>query len=185
MNIFGVELVSFAPVTHEPTKILYGGNISEFDPFLKENGGSIVKKNDNSAWKREPGDSKYGVFYPNNQGTSYTITVTVDKTTDVTLILGFVFQNTSGYDTDKIITSITSSNTNGVANTVVMQPVKNINSDRWYTDKAVRTELATITLTEGTNTITFTFGELDVNISSLYLKSDSEVAFGSKSTLAD
>ena len=185
VNIFGVELLSFAPVIHEPTKILYGGNISEFDPFLKENGGSIVKKNDNSAWKREPGETKYGVFYQNNQGTSYTVTVTVDKTTDVTLILGFVFQNTSGYDTDKIITSITSTNANGVANTVVMKPVQNINSDRWYTDKAVRTELATITLPEGTNTITFTFGELDVNISSFYLKSNDEIAFGNKSTLAD
>ena len=69
---------------------------------------------------------------------------------------------------------------NGQANEVKIADSVTVKCGNWKYTQALRADFATISLNEGVNTITFTFGSNDVNIAGVYLKSDAEIAFGIK-----
>ena len=173
VNIVGVELITLADITHEPVDRQFGGRIVDFDPFIAANGGSTS----GSTYKAT--EAKYGTFYKSNQGSTFTITVNVDKATDVVLYLNLAFNKTSGYAMSDIITSVSSKNASGNDNAVVRYE-GTIKNNSWTTNSSKRAEVATISLSAGENTITFTFGSLDVNIASLYVISDEQLTFGKK-----
>jgi hypothetical protein len=173
INIVGVEIITFAELTHQPVQRTFGGLIRDFDPFAAENGGSTS----GSTYKST--EAKYGTFYKKNQNSTFTVTVNVDKATDVVLAFNFAFNNTAGYAYDSIITSISSKNAAGQANTVALKQGMVVNNS-WTTNSAKRAEVATISLSAGENTITFVFGGNDVNIMSFYLISDEKITFGKK-----
>ena len=176
VNVAGIELISTAKLTHKTVRSEYGDSIQNYDPFVSENGGSFVT-NGLSTLKM---DNSNGVFYMNNQNTTFTFTVYAEKATDAVLSLAIVFNKTSGYTTDSIIPSVTSLDANGQANAVSLAGSVTVKNNSWLCTQAMRADFATISLKEGVNTITFTFGGNDVNIAGVYLKSDNEVVFGTK-----
>ena len=91
---------------------------------------------------------------------------------------GLIFIKSEGYKTTDVITSITSTNANGQSNAVTYSEEKTVVRTSWNVYRTIKADLATISLAEGTNTITFTFGDKNVNISGVFLKADNEVVFG-------
>ena len=174
VNIAGVELITLADITHETVRHTFGNTILDYDPFIEANGGSTS----GSTFKST--EAKYGTFYKENQGSTFTFTVNAEKATDVVFCLNLAFNSKDVlYSTTSVVTSITSKNSGGQANTVVVNEA-NIKNSSWTTNSAIRVELATISLSAGENTITFTFGDLDVNIAGVFLVSDNEVVIGKK-----
>ena len=174
VNIAGVEIITFAEITHETVRHTFGNTILDYDPFIAENGGSTS----GSTFKST--EAKYGTFYKSNQNSTFTFTVNVEKATDVVFYLNLAFNSKDAfYAKSNVVTSITSKNASGQANTVVIAD-GNIKNGSWTTNNAIRVELATISLNAGENTITFTFGNLDVNIASVFIVSDNEVVIGKK-----
>ena len=173
INIVGVEIITFAELTHQPVQRTFGGLIADFDPFAAENGGSTS----GSTYKST--EAKYGTFYKKTQGSTFTITVNVEKDTDIVLYMNLAFNNSAGYALDDIITSISSKNSAGQANNVVRHD-GTIKNTAWTYNSAKRAEFATISLKAGENTITFTCGSNDVNIMSVWLMSDTAITFGKK-----
>ena len=173
VNIVGVEVITEADLTHETVKRLYGDRVVDFDPFAAANGGSTS----GSTFKST--EAKYGTFYKKTQNSTFTITVNVDKATDVVLYLNLAFNNTSGYSLSSAITSVSSKNAAGQANAVVRNE-GTIKNNSWTTNSSKRFEIATISLSAGENTITFTMGNNDINIASLYILSDEKLTFGKK-----
>jgi predicted esterase len=176
VNIAGVEFVTTAEITHQPARSEYGNSIESYDPFIAANGGSILTNG--SATQKA--NNENGVFYMNNQKSTFTFTVNAKEATDAVLSLGIVFNNSNGYSTRNIITSVTSLDRNGEANTVVISDAITVKCANWNYTQSLRADFATISLKEGVNTITFTFGTDNVNISGVYLRSDSEIVFGIK-----
>lgn len=176
VNIAGVELISRAEITHEAVRTEYGNSIKNYDPFISANGGSVITNGSDTKKM----DNNYGVFYMNNQKSTFTFTVNVDKATDVVLYLTLAFSNTNGYATNSIVTSVTSAGADGQANAVTLADAVTVKNSSWNANHAIRADFATISLKEGVNTITFTFGSNDVNITGVYLKSGNEVVFGTK-----
>ena len=121
----------------------------------------------------------------NNQKSTFTFTVNVNKATDVVLCMTLAFNNSSGYTNDSIITYITSADASGQANDIKLADEITVKNNSWNYIHAVRADFATISLKEGVNTITFTFGNNDVNITGVYLKSENEVVFGIKNNSAE
>ena len=177
VNIAGVEILTLAELTHETVRHTFGDFILNYDPFLAENGGSIET---NGSSTKKVTHASYGTYYEKNQGSTFTITVNVEKATDVVFYLNLSFNSKNVlYAKSNVITSITSKNASGQANAVVIAD-GNIKNGSWSANNGIRTELATISLSAGENTITFTFGDLDVNIAGVFVMSDIEVTFGKK-----
>ena len=180
INIAGFEILAFAEeVTHQPTKIVYGGNIADFDPFVKENGGSFVKGTGATA---KVTDATNGVYYQkNNTGATFTMTVTVDHDMTVVFYLGLTAGTSAGYKatTGEILTSITSTDSAGGENTVVRFESATTSFKGWNANtNTVKLGFATISLKEGTNTITFVFGSKNINIAAVYLHGTEELIIG-------
>jgi hypothetical protein len=169
----GVQITAFGEITHEPIRLVYGSYIKDYDPFVEGNGGSVVTNGSSTK--------NAGSYYEKNQKSEFTFTVNVDKPTEVKLVLALVFGKYS-YNTGDIVTSVTSANSSGAANTVTITPsyVIKCTSSSWKTDHNIKAEFATILLSEGMNTITFTFGDLNVNIFGVFLQADNEIVFGTK-----
>ena len=123
-------------------------------------------------------DNNYGIFYHQNQKSTFTFTVNAEEATDVVLSLAIMFNNSNGFSTRNIITSITSVGADGQENTVILADDVLVKCANWNSTQSLRADFATIYLKEGVNTITFTFGTDNVNIAGVYLKSDSEITFG-------
>ena len=174
VNIAGVAFTSTAKITHEAVRSEYGNKIGEYDPFVAENGGSIVKNGTDTTKI----DNNYGIFYHQNQKSTFTFTVNTEEAADVVLSLAIMFDNSSGFSTRNIITSITSVGADGQENTVILADDVLVKCASWNITQSLRADFATISLKEGVNTITFTFGTDNVNIGGVYLKSDSEITFG-------
>ena len=172
VNIAGVAITSSAVITHEAARSEYGYSIATYDPFLSENGGSITT----NGSATEKLDNNNGVFYQKNQKSTFTFTVNAAEATDAVLSLAIVFNST--YSTQTIITSVTSVDANGNENTVVLTDNISVTCGGWSNTQSLRADFAIISLKEGVNTITFTFGTDNVNIMGVYLKSDSEITFG-------
>lgn len=181
VNVAGVAAVSLAEITHEAVNTEYGNGIKNYDPFVSDNGGTFITNGSDT----QKVDNSDGVFYRNNQKTTFTFTVIAEKDTDAVLSLAIVFNNTTGYATNSIITSVTSMDANGQENTVKIADAVTVKCNGLTIAKSLRADFATISLKEGVNTITFTFGDNDVNIMGVYLKSDNEVVFGTKNTFAE
>jgi hypothetical protein len=173
INMSGVQITAFGEITHEPIRLVYGSYIKDYDPFVEGNGGSVVTNGSSTK--------NAGSYYEKNQKSEFTFTVNVDKPTEVKLVLALVFGKYS-YNTGDIVTSVTSANSSGAANTVTITPsyVIKCTSSSWKTDHNIKAEFATILLSEGMNTITITFGDLNVNIFGVFLQADNEIVFGTK-----
>lgn len=179
LNITGVEFNAFADITNDTADATYGGYIADFDPFIAENGGSVTPGTGATA-KTAP-ENANGVYYEkNNTGATFTITVTVDKDMDVILSMGMTSTNKKVITTDAMLSSVTSKTSAGVANTVVRNSMS-VTYAAWsaYTDTRFA-EYATISLKEGTNTITFVFGSTNANIAAVYLQGAEGLVFGTK-----
>lgn len=172
VNVAGVSVVSLGKITHEAVNTEYGDAIKNYDPFLSENGGSITT----NGSATEKLDNSNGIFYQKNQKSTFTFTVDAAEATDVILSLALVFNST--YSTQNIITSVTSVDANGNENTVVFTDNISVTCGGWSNTQSLRADFAIISLKEGVNTITFTFGTQNANIMGVYLKSDSEITFG-------
>lgn len=174
VNVAGVSVVSLGKITHETVNTEYGDAIKNYDPFASANGGSFVA----NGFDTKKMDNSNGVFYMNNKNATFTFTVYAEKDTEAVLSLAIVFDNTTGYATSNIITSVASADASGKANAVTYANAITVKCSSWANTGAMRADFATISLKEGMNTITFTFGTHDVNIMGVYLKSDSEITFG-------
>ena len=173
VNVAGVAVISLAEITHETVNTEYGNIIKNYDPFLSENGVSITTNGSDTTKV----DNQNGVFYHQNQKSTFTFTVNADEATDAVLSLAIVF-NSNGFSTRNILTSITSADASGKENTVTLADNVTVKCGGWSNTQTLRADFATISLQEGVNTITFTFGTDNVNIMGVYLKSDSEITFG-------
>lgn len=174
VNVAGVGAVSSVEITHDPSNIEYGNAMKNYDPFLAENGGSIVTNGSDT----KKVDNSNGIFYMNNINSTFTFTVYAEKDTEAVLSLAIVFNNSAGYATNSIITAISSADANGQANAVTIADAVTVKCSSWSSTGVLRADFATISLKEGMNTITFTFGSHDVNIFGVYLKADDEIVFG-------
>ena len=174
VNVAGVSVVSLGKITHETVNTEYGDAIKNYDPFASANGGSFVA----NGFDTKKMDNSNGVFYMNNKNATFTFTVYAEKDTEAVLSLAIVFDNTTGYATSNIITSVASADASGKANAVTNANAITVKCNSWANTGAMRADFATISLKEGMNTITFTFGTHDVNIMGVYLKSDSKITFG-------
>ena len=175
VNVAGVAVISLAEITHETVNTEYGNAIKNYDPFLSENGGSITTNGSDTTKV----DNTNGVFYHQNQKSTFTFTVNAAEATDAVLSLAIVFDS-NGFSTGNILTSITSKDASGNENVVTLADNVTVKCGGWSNTQSLRADFATISLNEGINTITFTFGTDNVNIMGVYLKSDSEIIFGAK-----
>ena len=175
VNVAGVSVISLAKITHETVNLEYGNSIKHYDPFLSENGGSITTNGSDTTKV----DNTNGVFYHQNQKSTFTFTVNAEEATDAVLSLAIVFDSKGlSFSTRNIITSITSADASGNENSVTLSDNVTVKCGGWSNTQSLRADFATISLQKGVNTITFTFGNDNVNIMGVYLKSDSEITFG-------
>ena len=179
INIAGVGINAFADVTNDTSNATYGGYIADFDPFVAENGGSVA--NGTQTVNKTAVGNKNGVYYEkNNNDATFTMTVTVDKDMDVTLYLGMTSTDKKLINTNTMLSSITSQNASGGNNTVVRNNM-DVTYAAWSAYANTRFgEYATISLKEGTNTITFTFGNQNANITAVFLQGAEGLVFGTK-----
>lgn len=133
---------------------------SENDPFIAENGGSVL----NAGVKT---NSYGGPFYEkSNAGDEtipeagvFTFTVNVSETTVVNFYMNFIGKNTTTWD--KIFTDIT---VNGSSEGVARTTGSYTSPGSWYTKDAKMYQVATLVLQAGTNVITLTRGTFNLNI---------------------
>lgn len=179
INIAGVEILAFADITHEPTKVNYGGKIADFDPFIAENGGSVAAGT--QAPKKTAEGNSNGIYYEkNNTGATFTMTVTVEQDIDVILQLDMTSTNNKAYAISSILSSVTSKDATGANNQVVLNATGSVTTKGWNAANDVKADYATISLKKGTNTITFVFGSNNLNISGVYLICNCDLVFGAK-----
>jgi len=146
----------------------YTFNISNVDPF-GGNYGSVT------PGTKTPNISSDGSYYENVTGATLTTNVVVTKDTEVSFIIKVVRKN--GVTTnDELFTSILLDGSN--------DGVTRIDGDivcgtSWAASSADSTVVATLSLKEGVNTISFTMGDLNYNIVGIAFESSVSVTLGS------
>ncbi len=168
-------------VTIEDVKLsTYEFTIADNDPFDATNGGSVVKGTVDGSQEVGKNTNKYGTFYELNKGATFTLTVNVTEATDVAFIIKVCSTNNYSFDYSKVITAISSKNSSGSENKIVVNS-GTVDTVGWYTSTASAIEIATISLAEGTNTITFTMGTetaKTLNIAAIAFESAVPVVLG-------
>lgn len=172
------EKLSF---TVEDVKLsTYEFTIADNDPFDAANGGSVVKGTVEGSQEVGKNTNKYGTFWELNKGATFTLTVNVEKATDIAFVIKVCSTNGYSFDYSKAITSISSNNSSGSANAIIVNS-GTVDTVGWYTNTASAIEIATISLAAGTNTITFTMGTetaKTLNIAAIEITSPVEVKLG-------
>jgi hypothetical protein len=161
---------------------VYEFTIADNDPFDAANGGSVVKGTVDGSQEVGKMTNKYGTFYELNKGATFTLTINVEEATDIAFIIKVCSTNNYSFDYSKAITAISSKNSSGSENEIVVNS-GTVNTVGWYTSTASAIEIATISLAEGTNTITFTMGTetaKTLNIASIAFESAIPVSLGAK-----
>ena len=161
---------------------VYEFTIADNDPFDAANGGSVVKGTVDGSQEVGKTTNKYGTFYELNKGATFTLTINVEEATDIAFIIKVCSTNNYSFDYSKAITAISSKNSSGSENEIVVNS-GTVNTVGWYTSTASAIEIATISLAEGTNTITFTMGTetaKTLNIASIAFESAIPVSLGAK-----
>lgn len=170
-------------ITMEDVKLsTYEFTIENNDPFDAANGGSVVKGTVDGSQEVGKMTNKYGTFYELNKGATFTLTINVEEATDIAFIIKVCSTNNYSFDYSKAITAISSKNSSGSENEIVVNS-GTVNTVGWYTSTASAIEIATISLAEGTNTITFTMGTetaKTLNIASIAFESAIPVSLGAK-----
>ena len=146
----------------------YTFNISNVDPFGGDY-GSVT------PGTKTPNISSDGSYYENVTGATLTTNVVVSKDTEVSFIISVVRKNGVTTNDELFISILLNGSDVGVTR---------IDGDiacgtSWATSSADSTVVATLSLKEGVNTISFTIGDLNYNIVGIAFESSVPVTLGS------
>lgn len=145
-----------------------GGN----DPFTDKNGGSVsgdtVSKNNHAT---------NGVFYQNTQGATFTTSVIASNATEASFVIKF-----TGSIETSLPTILKSLTLNGQA--VDINDVS-IKLDSWNVKDGVNVTVATLSLKEGKNVISFTMGQENVNIAGISFIAYNNIYIGNSFNVYD
>ena len=98
--------------------------------------------------------NKYGTFYQKTKGATFTTTITVSEATEIEFIINVCSTNGHTFDFSKAVTSVL---LNGSADGVTIHEGQ-FTTVGWYAEEATKVAIATLSLQEGENVISFTMG---------------------------
>ena len=133
---------------------LYEFTIADNDPFLAENGGSVVQGTAEGSTAVGKNTNQYGTFYENTKGATFTLRINAAEAMDVNFVIKVSSTADYTFDLADVVTAIT---LNG-EETGVIRKEGTVSTTGWYVSSAGSAEIATLSLQKGVNVISFTAG---------------------------